>query len=253
MIDMGQTIAPKSDQLNADDLIAGPMTITVTRVSAVPSSSDQPVDIHFQGDGGKPYKPCKSMRRVMVAMWGADATRYVGRRMTLYRDPEVMFGGMKVGGIRISHMSHIDGPRTMALTATRASRKPYTVKPLDDAPQTPPRGPSPNEPRALPLSSDPPEDEVKAWGKTLRTMIERAETHGLKVTWAEFNADSLLRVAALSPRLASWIKEVVPADNDQSGADPNADDASHGLMNPHDATPSPSPAGGASSAAERSM
>jgi hypothetical protein len=29
--------------------------------------------------------------------------------MTLYCDPEVQFGGMKVGGIRISHMSDIDG------------------------------------------------------------------------------------------------------------------------------------------------
>lgn len=241
---MGAAITPKSDQQNADDLIAGPMTITVTRV-AVSASGEQPVSIFFEGDAGKPWKPCKSMCRVMVAMWGPDATRYVGRSLTLYRDPDVQWGGMKVGGIRISHMSHIDGPRTMALTATRGARKPFTVKPLEDAPSGPRGGPSPSAPRALPLSADPSEDEVKAWGKTLRTMIERAGTHGLKVTWAEFNADALLRVAALSPRLASWIKEVIPADDP---ADREADDASHGLMNPQDASPTPSPAGGASSA-----
>jgi acetyl esterase/lipase len=70
------------------------------------------------------------MRRVLVRCWGADGNKYAGRRMTLYRDEGVQFGGIKVGGIRISHLSHIDGEITMALTATRAKRTPYTVKPL---------------------------------------------------------------------------------------------------------------------------
>ncbi|WP_230683990.1 hypothetical protein, partial [Streptococcus pneumoniae] len=35
-----------------------------------------------------------------------------------------------VGGIRISHMTDIDSAMTMALTATKGSRKPFTVKPL---------------------------------------------------------------------------------------------------------------------------
>lgn len=128
-MNMLQTIIPKSDQLNSDDLIGRTMTITVTDVRMKPGD-EQPVSLHFEGDGGKPYKACKSMRRVLVHVWGADAKNYVGRSMTLYRDPEVSFGGQKVGGIRISHMSHMESPMTMALTATRASRKPYTVKPL---------------------------------------------------------------------------------------------------------------------------
>lgn len=130
MTDLSSTIAPKSDQLNADDLISGPRTITVTRVSADPSSAEQPVNVFFEGDNGKPYKPCKSMRRVMVAVWGSDGSAYPGRSMTLYRDPAVTFGGMQVGGIRISHMTNIDQPMTMALTATRAKRAPFTVQPL---------------------------------------------------------------------------------------------------------------------------
>jgi len=129
MTDLSTTIAPKSDQLNADDLIAGPKTITVTKVRGC-SEPEQPVAVHFEGDDGKPYKPCKSMRRVMVNTWGADGSTYAGKSMTLYRDEGVMFGGIKVGGIRISHMSHIDREITMALTATRAKRTPYTVKPL---------------------------------------------------------------------------------------------------------------------------
>ena len=129
MSDLRMTIDPKSDQINADDFIGGPRTIKVTAVRLL-SEADQPVAISFDGDRGKPYKPCKSMRRVLVNVWGGDGNAYVGRSMTLYRDDAVTFGGMAVGGIRISHMSHIKSPVTMALTATRANRKPFTVRPL---------------------------------------------------------------------------------------------------------------------------
>lgn len=129
MNDMRAVIVPKSDQINADDLLAGPITITITGVSIRPGT-EQPVSISFDGDGGKPYKCCKSMARVMVHCWGADANQYVGRSMTLYCDPKIMWGGMAVGGIRISHLSHINAAVTMALTATKGSKKPFTVKPL---------------------------------------------------------------------------------------------------------------------------
>jgi len=128
-MDMTAHVAPKSNQLNADDLISSPRTIKVTKVSGT-GNSDQPVAVYFEGDNGKPYLPCKSMRRVMIAVWGADAAQYVGRRLTIYCDPEVAFGGMKVGGIRISHASHIERRVTMALTVTKAKRAPFVVDPL---------------------------------------------------------------------------------------------------------------------------
>jgi hypothetical protein len=131
LTDLARTIEPKSDQLNSDDLIAGPITIRISKLSANPSAPEQPISIFFDGDGGKPYKPCKSMRRVLVNTWGSNGEKFIGRSMTLYRDPTVRFGGLEVGGIRISHMSDIDKPVTMALTATRANRKPFTVQPLE--------------------------------------------------------------------------------------------------------------------------
>ncbi len=132
-MNMQMAIQPKSDQINADDLIAGPLTVTVAEV-VIKAGEDQPVSIKLAGEK-KVFRPCKSMSRVMVAMWGPDAKQYAGRSLTLYRDPSVKWGGMEVGGIRISHMSHIDKAATMALTATRGNRKPYTVKPLADAPK----------------------------------------------------------------------------------------------------------------------
>jgi len=132
MTDLTKTIEAKSDQLNADDLIGKPITIKVTNVSLL--AGDQPVALNYEGDNGKPYKPCKSMRRVLVMVWGSDGNKYIGRSLTLYRDEEVTWAGLKVGGIRISHMSGIESPVTLALTATRNNKKPYTVNPLKSAP-----------------------------------------------------------------------------------------------------------------------
>lgn len=129
MVNLSKSIEPKSDQLNADDLIDKSITITVRDVKGF-SDAQQPIGIYYEGDNNKPYKPCKSMRRVLVKVWGVDGKNYIGKQMTLYRDDSVMFGGIAVGGIRISHVSDIEKPITMALTANRASRKPYTVKPL---------------------------------------------------------------------------------------------------------------------------
>jgi hypothetical protein len=86
-MNISDTIAPKSDQLNADDLIAGPKTITITSVKV--EAGDQPVSVFYQGDNGKPYKPCKSMRRVLVRLFGNDSATYAGKRVTLYCDEQV--------------------------------------------------------------------------------------------------------------------------------------------------------------------
>lgn len=134
MNDMRAVIQPKSDQLNADSLIGGPLTITVTEVT-IRAGTEQPVSVGFEGDGGRPYKPCKSMCKVMVTCWGPDANAYAGRSMTLFSDPDVKWGGMAVGGIRISHITHIDAPKAMALTETKGKKKMFIVQPLKvDAP-----------------------------------------------------------------------------------------------------------------------
>lgn len=130
-MDLTKSIEPKSDQLNADDLIGGKtITIKITKVSS--GNADQPIRVDYEG--GKPFYPCKSMRRVLVTVWGTDGASYVGKSLTLYRDPDVKFGGIAVGGLRISHMSHITETKTMPLTASKGNKKLYTVKPLESTP-----------------------------------------------------------------------------------------------------------------------
>lgn len=130
---MTESIAPKSDQLNADDLMAGPVTVTIREVAK--GSAEQPVDVHLVEFPGRAYRPSKSMRRVMVLAWGPEASAYTGRRLTLYRNPEITFGKDKVGGIEISHLSNLPKPLTVALTATRGKRKSFTVQPLAEVEQ----------------------------------------------------------------------------------------------------------------------
>lgn len=138
-MDIAKTIEPRSDQQNYDDVATAPRTVTVTEVRG--GSAEQPVELHLEEFPGRPYKPSKSMRRVLVAAWGSDGSKYVGRRLTIYGDPDVKFGGERVGGIKISHLSHIEKRMSMPLTVTRGKRVLHTVEPLPDTPAAP-SGPS---------------------------------------------------------------------------------------------------------------
>ena len=135
--DMNDVIQPKSDQINADTLIGGPMTVKITGVK-IDHSSEQKVSISLEGTP-LVFRPCKSMSKVLVAAYGADANLYVGKSMTLYRDPKVKWGGLEVGGIRISHMSHMDREMTLMMTVSKANRQPAKIKLLQatEAPQEP--------------------------------------------------------------------------------------------------------------------
>jgi hypothetical protein len=135
-MDLTESIAPKSDQINAEDLLTGPRTFTIDKVNA--GNTEQPINVHLKELPGRPYRPSKSMRRLLVAAWGAEGSAYEGRRLTLYRNPDIKFGGDKVGGIEISHLSHINKPIDVALAVTRGRRKIFTVAPLrEQAPATP--------------------------------------------------------------------------------------------------------------------
>lgn len=198
MTDMRSVITPKSDQMNADDLLAGPVNITIRDVGIRPGT-EQPVSIHYDGDNGKPWKPCKSMCRVLVAAWGPDAKAYIGRSATLYCDPKVKWGGMEVGGIRISHLSHIDRDMVMALTATKGKRAPFVVKPLGNV--------RASAPATRPLAEE--EDEILRVARDVASMgMDALTRHGkaaddatraiLKAHWPELKR--IANAAAAEPR-----------------------------------------------------
>lgn len=153
------TIVPKSDQLNAEQLIGAPITVTITAVKRG-DSDEQPVTIAYEGDNGRPYKPCKTMRKVLIFAWGDDGREWAGKSMTLYCDPEVKFGGVKVGGVRISHLSHIERDLDLALTATRGRKETVRIRKIMDAP----------------VASNPPAEPDSAWADPFGDAIAEAPT-----------------------------------------------------------------------------
>lgn len=154
------TIVPKSDQLNAEQLLGGPMTITITDVRRG-MTDDQPIILSYAGDQGRPYKPCKSMRKVLVFAWGEDGRQWIGRSMTLFNNPEVMFGGVKVGGIRISHLSDIERDIALSLTKTRGKKEQFTIQRLAADPKV-----EKYRQRLTELAQQNPDKLDDAWKKT---------------------------------------------------------------------------------------
>ena len=134
-MDISDTLAPKSDQLDAVDLVHGPRIFTITGVSK--GSAEQPVQVSL-AEFDRVWRPGKSMRRVLAAGWGTDASQWTGRRVEVYCDPTVVFGGSPVGGTRISRMSHLDKDLKVPLLIKRGKSAVFTVKPLPDAPQPDP-------------------------------------------------------------------------------------------------------------------
>ena len=130
-MDMTESIAPKSDQMDYEDLIGGERIFTISEVRKGPSA-EQPIEI-LLAEFPRPWRPAKTVRRLLVAAWGADGSQYVGQRVMLFGDSTVKWAGQPVGGIRVKAMSGIDKPLTVALTVTRGKRAPFTVQPLPDA------------------------------------------------------------------------------------------------------------------------
>lgn len=129
--DLRSTVLPKSTQLNADQLVVGPMDLTITEVT-VGADIKQPIAVHYENEAGRPFMPCLSMRRVLIAAWGHDATHWIGKSLRVYNDTSVRFGGEETGGVRISHMTDIPGKRIeLKLSASKGKRVLHTIERME--------------------------------------------------------------------------------------------------------------------------
>jgi len=127
-VDLSDSIQANSEQVNADDLLSGPVTTVITAVEK--GTADQPVFIHLEAFPGRTFRPAKSVRRVLVHVWGKESSVYVGRSITIFNDPTVKWAGQAVGGVRLSHVSHITEPQEIPLTIARGKKSPFVVQPL---------------------------------------------------------------------------------------------------------------------------
>ena len=130
--------APKSDQLNADDLIGGKATFTFSRITKgkAQKKGEQPMFVHLVEFTRGPWKPCKGMRRVMEEQWGINPALWPAcLRVELYREPAVLWAGEPSGGIRICGMSNIRDDYVAIVTESRGRRVRYPIRRLPDAPR----------------------------------------------------------------------------------------------------------------------
>jgi hypothetical protein len=125
---MRVTIEKKTDQLNYEDFLGG-VTRIVTIAGVTAGTKEQQYDIAIEGDK-RVWRPAVTVLKLLVAAWSDEAALWAGRSAELYGDPDVTFGRDKVGGIRVSRLSHIDAPVTANLTETRGKRRLHTVDPL---------------------------------------------------------------------------------------------------------------------------
>ncbi len=125
-MDLSQTIIPRSDQLNFEDVQSSSITAVIKSVRA--GNKEQPVFIDLEGFDGRPYKPSKSMRRVLIGGWGNDGHAWVGKSLTLTGDPSVRFGGVAVGGIKVKAMSDVESGFSLMLTVSRGKRVEHRVE-----------------------------------------------------------------------------------------------------------------------------
>lgn len=132
MANIAKAIEPKSDQQNAVDYLSGPRVFTVAGTSDYLDDKRRPkVSIHLVEAPERPFKPSATNLRLMVIGWGQDDSTWTGRRIKLDLDPEVRFGGEKVGGIRVVALSHMEQPFTAKLPTTRGKKAEFRVEKME--------------------------------------------------------------------------------------------------------------------------
>jgi hypothetical protein len=125
-------IKKNTDQLNYEDFLGG-VTRTVTIAKVEKGRKEAQYDIAIEGDD-RYWRPPATVLKLLKLAFGDNAEDWIGKRATLYGDPEVKApGGKKVGGIRVSHLSHIDKPLVASLSITRGQTGTFTIQPLPDA------------------------------------------------------------------------------------------------------------------------
>lgn len=121
---MKVTAEARSDQWNAEDFIGSDRVFTVEKVTE--GKATQPFDIYLAGES-KVWRPPKTVRALLIAAWGDESDVWTGRQVQLYYDPEVVYGGKKVGGVRVRAMSHIERPVRMMLQKRRGEKVEHVI------------------------------------------------------------------------------------------------------------------------------
>lgn len=124
-MDISAALVAKSDCLNASDLTGNPIVATIK--GARKGDTTKPVFVDLEGMDGRPWKPSKGMLRVLASQWGVLTEAWVGRMVKLANNPDVIYSGVKMGGVEIVAMSHIDAAFTIPVRLNSKQVKQHHV------------------------------------------------------------------------------------------------------------------------------
>ncbi|MGC5028182.1 hypothetical protein ACLQ3K_25835 [Tsukamurella sp. DT100] len=128
-------VKKNTDQLNYEDFLGGKtMVATITGIKV--GTKEAQYDISISEDS-RVWRPPATLLKIMEAIWGEESDNWIGQRVQLFGDPNVMMAGKKVGGIRLSHVSGISETSRLLLSTTRGNKAVFVVEPLADLPPAP--------------------------------------------------------------------------------------------------------------------
>lgn len=122
----------KSDQMNYEDFISGPQAFIITKLGRKMDKGEPRLMVYLSGREKTPWIPSKGMVKCLsnISGWGPNLKDWIGRSITLFGEPTVMFGGKELGGIRVSHISHIEEQYVTKISERRGVRTDYLIKPM---------------------------------------------------------------------------------------------------------------------------
>jgi hypothetical protein len=125
----------KSDRLNFEDFIMGSQDFTIAKLGRKVDQGNVRLLMIFEGREATPYWVPKGMVKCLSNPegWGeSEFSEWIGRKVRLFGEPTVVYAGKELGGIRISHISHITAPYSTKITERRGVRIDYVISPLEE-------------------------------------------------------------------------------------------------------------------------
>lgn len=201
-------IESASDRIIGDDLIAGPQTYTITGAKGIVEDKKKRLRLDLDGSA-KPFIPCKGMARLMGHLWGPDASKWIGKTVTLYRDPDVRFGADMTGGVRICAASNIDAQQSVPIRISQKSVKTYKVDPI-----------------AQPVGGSPRQDAAQKWADGYIAAIKAAVDAAALNAFVNSKAVKLTELEKARPDLHAECLKALVARRDSLSSEPDfsADD-----------------------------
>jgi hypothetical protein len=189
MTDIAHTLVAKSDQLNASDLTGTEKLLTITSVDV--RKGDQPVTIHYEGEEGRPWKPCLTVRRILSQLWTTESENWIGKSVAVHRDPTVKWAGEPHGGIRPHAASGLDATVIVKLKEERGGKpKAFEIKPLRMSAGT--------------AKSEPVQFSMETYERAVSKIIAESKT-----------AEEL---STRFDRMTDWRKQAAQTDREAAGA-----------------------------------